>query len=91
MQRGRTRSRGGGERWWEVGKDLQGAAAPAAGQPGVVIYPSSLKSSGPLLRLAEVGMRCKVIFASGVGTEQSLVCPGAKDGLHRTANGRMKP
>lgn len=55
----RAGRRGGGESWQEVWKDLQGAAA-SAGQPGVVIYPSSFKSSGPSLSLTEVGKHCKV-------------------------------
>lgn len=54
----RAGRRGGGKSWQEVWEDLQGAAAPA-GQSGVVIYPSFIKSSGPPLSLTEVGRRCK--------------------------------
>lgn len=83
LRRDRAGRRGGGESWQEVWKDLQGAAAPA-GQPGVVIYPSSLESLGwPPLSLAEVGKRCKVILASGAGTGQSLAWPSPS--THRSA------
>lgn len=83
LRRDRAGRTGGGESWQEVWKDLQGAAAPA-GQPGVVIYPSSLKSLGwPPLSLAEVGKRCKVILASGAGTGQSLAWPSPS--THRSA------
>lgn len=75
LRRHRAGRRGGGKSWQEVWKDLHGAAAPA-GHPGVVIYPSSLKSLRPPLSLTEEGKRCKVILASGAGTGQSLSRPG---------------